>query len=182
MELTQAKSLALVLMTKHGLMKHGYQFQWDNRSRRFGAHRGRTRTIFLSRRLTLLNDEEEVKDTILHEIAHALDYVRNGFTYRYAPSGGYRRGKRLVHDDVWKAICVEIGCKPRRCYTDEEVVSPARKTRDVRYRLINRETGEVFKNYKKRPKNRDWSKVWITGRKHETFGKLAVVPVGEESL
>ncbi len=42
--------------------------------------------------------DEEVKDTILHEIAHALV------------------GKAHHHDDVWRAKALEIGCSGRRCH------------------------------------------------------------------
>jgi predicted SprT family Zn-dependent metalloprotease len=62
----------------------------------------------LSRMLTLLNDEAEVVDTILHEIAHAL-----------TPGDG--------HGPAWKAACLRIGAKPVRCYTDETVASPPRR-------------------------------------------------------
>lgn len=41
-------------------------------------------------------EPEEIKDTILHEIAHAL----------VGPNHG--------HDDVWKAECVKIGARPER--------------------------------------------------------------------
>lgn len=178
MEINEARTLAIVLMTKHGLMKHGYKFQWDNRSSRFGAHSGPKRIIFLSKRLTFLNDEEEVKDTILHEIAHALDYIRNGFCYRYAPSSSLHcRGKRLVHDEVWKDICREIGCKPHRCYTDKEVTSPTRKTREVKWHVIHKDTGEVCFKYKRRPNRKNWERIYIEGRKSETLGKLILVPV-----
>ena len=180
MELSEARNLAIVLMTRHGLMKHGYKFQWDNRGRRFGAHNGAKRTIFLSRRLTQLNPESEVKDTILHEIAHALDYIRNGFRYRYTYSSR-GRGKRLVHDDVWKAICVEIGCKPRRCYTDKEVVSPAKTSREVKWHVIHMDTGEVCFKYKRRPNRNNWNAVYVRGRKKETLGKLKLVPADNPS-
>jgi len=46
--------------------------------------------------------EEKVLDTIKHEIAHAL-----------TPRHG--------HDDVWKAKCHELGCKPEQ-YIDEGVI------------------------------------------------------------
>ena len=36
------------------------------------------KTIYLAKWYTELNDESEVRDTILHEIAHALSYERYG--------------------------------------------------------------------------------------------------------
>jgi predicted SprT family Zn-dependent metalloprotease len=44
------------------------------------------------------NGDDEVRDTILHEIAHAL----------VGPGHG--------HDGVWKAKCREIGARPEACY------------------------------------------------------------------
>ena len=43
-------------------------------------------------------DYKEIKDTILHEIAHALDWERN---------------RKAWHGHTWKAICREIGARPR---------------------------------------------------------------------
>ena len=63
--------------------------------------------ITLSRPLVLLNASQQVRDTLLHEIAHAL-----------TPGDGH--GRR------WKAKCVQIGAVPRRCYGEDEVVAPAR--------------------------------------------------------
>ena len=47
------------------------------------------------------NEDEEVYDTLLHEIAHALA----------GPGAG--------HGPVWKAICIKIGAKPHRCYGEQ---------------------------------------------------------------
>jgi hypothetical protein len=55
-----------------------------------------------------LNDEREVRDTILHEIAHAL-----------APPGA-------GHGAKWQAVALSIGCSGRRCY-GQEVARPAPK-------------------------------------------------------
>ena len=106
MNLYAAKHLARTLMAAHGL--RDWSFHFDHARRRFGTCQPTRRCITLSRMLTLLNDEDEVRDTILHEIAHAL-----------TPGDG--------HGPRWKAMCVKIGANPRRCYTDDHVTSPPRR-------------------------------------------------------
>ncbi|HZZ43842.1 MAG TPA: SprT-like domain-containing protein [Tepidisphaeraceae bacterium] len=101
----EARDLAVRLMREHGLA--GWGFRFDRARRRFGSCRWTERVITLSRPLVILNSPEQVRDTILHEIAHAL-----------APGDG--------HGAAWRQKCREVGAMPRRCYTDEEVVSPAR--------------------------------------------------------
>ena len=105
---SDARELARDLMRRHGLAGAGWRFEFDHARRRFGCcHYGR-KLITLSRPLTLLNGEAEVRDTLLHEIAHAL-------------TEGAGHGPR------WRAKCRELGAKPVRCYGDESVVSPARR-------------------------------------------------------
>jgi predicted SprT family Zn-dependent metalloprotease len=106
MNLYAARHLAGALMKQHGLVD--WSFRFDHARRRFGSCRCRLKLITLSRPLTFLNDETQVRDTILHEIAHAL-----------TPGAG--------HGDLWKRKCREIGADPNRCYTDQEVVSPPRR-------------------------------------------------------
>lgn len=105
MTLQDASKLAIKLMTKHNLIKSGWKFEFDNSKSRFGACHGRYNKITLSKNLVLLNDEHHVKDTILHEIAHALV------------------GTGHHHDSVWVNKAKEIGCVGTRCYS-EEVVKP----------------------------------------------------------
>jgi predicted SprT family Zn-dependent metalloprotease len=100
-----AKLLAFELLARHGLI--GWRFQFDHARRRFGSCRPGSKLITLSKPLTLLNSEQEVRDTLLHEIAHAL-----------TPGDG--------HGAKWKARCIEIGAVPRRCYSESEVAAPAR--------------------------------------------------------
>ena len=97
MNLYAARDLALALMRQHGL--HDWTFRFDHARRRFGSCRPRRRLITLSRPLAFLNEEAQVRDTILHEIAHAL-----------TPWDGHGRN--------WKRKCIEIGAEPRRCYGD----------------------------------------------------------------
>ena len=94
-------------MAQHGLTE--WQFAFNTNKRRAGVcrypARGRPGRIELSRHYVLRNPTDEVRDTILHEIAHALV--------------GHGHG----HDEVWRAKCVEVGARPERCY-DETVEMP----------------------------------------------------------
>jgi predicted SprT family Zn-dependent metalloprotease len=119
--LGRAKELALQLMAQHGLTEGNqwraatmhtvtsggmpWRFVWDNSKKRFGQCRYGRREIGLSEHLTLLNDEAHVRDTILHEVAHALVGSGHG------------------HDHVWKAMCIRIGAKPERCYDSTAVTA-----------------------------------------------------------
>ncbi len=104
MDTTTAASLARRLMRENGL--YGWTFEFDRAKRRFGACHYRTWTISLSAPLVSLNSEERVRNTILHEIAHAL-----------APGHG--------HDYVWRMRARSIGCDGLRCYDADSVVKPA---------------------------------------------------------
>ncbi len=91
MDLNQASILARELMDYHNLQD--WSFKFDTATVRFGCCWYRERKISLSRKLTLINHEDEVRDVILHEIAHAL-----------APESSN-------HDDIWKNIALSIGCR-----------------------------------------------------------------------
>lgn len=151
MKIKTAFSMLRSEMEAHGLTARGWVAMLDDAKKRFGICRMRAKEISLSRPLVHLNSEEEVRDTILHEIAHALAWIR------------HRRN--CGHDERWKAICVEIGARPERCF-DEGVISP-----ESPWALCHGESGEVFSTYDRKP-SRDAGLVWIRGRKAETLGKL----------
>ncbi|MEO7268446.1 MAG: SprT-like domain-containing protein [Knoellia sp.] len=94
MEISPALALGRRLLREHGL-EH-WNVTTDRAKTRAGVCRFAARTISLSAPLTRLHDEVEVRDTILHEIAHAL----------VGPSHG--------HDDVWRAKAMAIGCSGER--------------------------------------------------------------------
>ncbi len=101
MELERARYLAEMYLIKYGLID--WDFKFDKASRRFGCCRHSKQEITLSRRLTALNDESQVTDTILHEIAHALVGLEHG------------------HNKTWKHKAVELGCNGKRCYGKEVI-------------------------------------------------------------
>jgi SprT protein len=109
MTLKQAEELAKRLMRLHKLPRE-WSFAFDRSKVRFGKCDYRRKQISLSRYLVELNGEEEVQDTILHEIAHAL-----------APRG-------TGHGPVWRSLALSIGCNGRRCY-GHEVARPTPKYR-----------------------------------------------------
>jgi predicted SprT family Zn-dependent metalloprotease len=99
-QLCDAEKLAWELMQQHGLVPR-WKFVFDRAIRRFGSCNERKRLITLSARLTEMNSEYQVRDTILHEIAHALAGVRAG------------------HGRKWRRVASIIGCNARSCYGDE---------------------------------------------------------------
>ena len=72
MNTIEAKNMAVRLMDHHGLIEKGWTFVWMKMKRTFGQCWHSKKQILLSWPLTSLNDETTVRDTILHEIAHAL--------------------------------------------------------------------------------------------------------------
>jgi predicted SprT family Zn-dependent metalloprotease len=95
METRDALVLARALVAEHGLQ--GWTVGLDRAKTRAGACHYAKRLITLSGPLTRLHSDEHVRDTILHEIAHALV------------------GPKHRHDEVWRETAVRIGCTGERC-------------------------------------------------------------------
>ncbi len=102
-----ARRLTIELMCKHGL--HGWSFAFNNSKQLAGVCKISQRhgnRIELSVHFCERNPIEVVRDTILHEIAHALAGLKAG------------------HGPAWRAVCLRIGAKPVRCYDNEKVDMP----------------------------------------------------------
>lgn len=125
MELNVAKNMAITYMEQYGLLEKGWYFEFDNAKRRFGCCFYDHKKITLSSHLVKLNDVKDVKDTILHEIAHALCPGEN-------------------HNEVWRKKAIEIGCDGKRCYDSNEV-----KTLDGNYRSTCNNCNRTFKRFRK---------------------------------
>lgn len=95
MDLRDAYALAEHLLEEHGL--RGWRVEYDAAKNRAGVCRYSTRVLGLSAPLTALHDEDEVRDTILHEVAHALAGAAHG------------------HGAEWRRVATRIGCSGRRC-------------------------------------------------------------------
>jgi predicted SprT family Zn-dependent metalloprotease len=99
MELHKAQEWAELLIARHGA--EGYTFKWMERRKRFnraGQCNWKKKTIELQPCYAEQFSDEDVLNTILHEIAHAL-----------RPRHG--------HNKFWRKTAVSIGCNGKRCYT-----------------------------------------------------------------
>ncbi len=96
----------------------GYRFEWDGAKRRFGACHYGHKKITLSKPLCSINLDKiygKIKDTILHEIAHAFSVEV------------YGRINGRGHDWRWRGIALAIGCDGKRCYDSSAVEKPKAK-------------------------------------------------------
>lgn len=92
MELKKARKLAKKLMREHGL--YFWFFSFYNNYKAKGRCHPIIPLIQLNSEYVKANKEELVRNTILHEIAHAL-LGRKRFDHQ--------------HDDVWKELALNIG-------------------------------------------------------------------------
>jgi predicted SprT family Zn-dependent metalloprotease len=107
LNLNSAVTLARQLFVQYDL--ENWQFKFDHARTRFGCCNFSTKTISLSKILTELNSPQKIRDTILHEIAHALV------------------GKNHAHDKVWKEKILAIGGRAERCFRKSEIEMPQSK-------------------------------------------------------
>ena len=84
------------LMVYHGL--RDWTFEFDVSKRRAGLCNSRKQIISMSQEYVKAVSEEEAKDTLLHEIAHAL-------------VGGQQH-----HNIIWRAEARRLGCSAKVCH------------------------------------------------------------------
>ena len=122
----------------------GCKFKWDNAKLRFGSWQHRRLhafaddeyTLTLSKPLCSVNLDKiqtQIKDTILHEIAHALVHMVNPHD-------------KNVHGLLWQHIARQIGCSGNIYYSGENI-----KAVKAKYTLICPTCGKETSMYK-RPK------------------------------
>jgi len=122
MDLDAARRLARELMDQHRLTPQ-WSFRFDGARRRAGACNFATQTISLSSVLVPLYDQQTVRDTLLHEIAHALagpahhhDHVWKWYARTLgAPDNARLPGTLPAPSEPWVGTCPRCGAQ-RRLY------------------------------------------------------------------
>ena len=87
-------------MDWHGLLPQ-WKATYDHGRRRAGMCVHASKTLSFSRHMIARGSPVNMRNTLLHEIAHAVAGPRHG------------------HDRTWRAIARQIGCDGQRCHTME---------------------------------------------------------------
>ena len=88
-------ALATPLLEQHA---PGWVFAFDRATKRAGSCNYTTKTITVSKEYALKVPDANLRNTLLHELAHAIT------------------GPRTGHGPVWKSTAVRIGCTGDRCH------------------------------------------------------------------
>jgi predicted SprT family Zn-dependent metalloprotease len=104
----EIRDMAFELMNQHGLVAAGWKFDFNRAKTSNGKCKYDVKEISLSPFTCFQRPIDRVRNTILHEIAHAL------------LPGAH-------HNWRWKIKCREIGCDPSRIDEDNDVELPAGK-------------------------------------------------------
>ena len=149
MNLYEAQEMAKTLM--RSILDPTWKFEWNNRKGAFGVCNFSKKTIFLSRHFTQIENADHVRDTILHEIAHAI------------------AGCAAGHGREWREAARRIGlADPTRCSKSS---NPEAMAASYRYAIMYED--KIIKGYHRRP-TIDLTGRYLNGRP-ETKGKLRIV-------
>lgn len=97
MQLLDIETLAVELLENFPALSQ-WEIKIRNTSKAAGRCKYETRQIILSGIILPLMSEDDIRNTILHEIAHAL-----------TPGHG--------HNLYWRQTAIKIGCSGDRCYS-----------------------------------------------------------------
>ena len=123
MNSTKLMEEAAVLLKKHNLLDWSVELRPHTGFRLGGCHY-RLHLIALNTFYVANNSEEMVVDTLLHQVAHAL-------------TPGHQ------HDVVWKAMAIQLGCRPDRNAMTGLVLQPGR------YKAVCPTCQAIFYKYRK---------------------------------
>ena len=149
MNRTAAIKMYASLMWEHGLIQEGWKPKLNSRSKcRLGACHYRNKTLDISVWHVDNGTDEAIKDTMLHEIAHAI--------------AGHRAG----HGPDWQAVCRRIGAKPEQYAGEED------SNKNLPWRLaVRNEDGTITPLSRIGARRTDVSRKMVRG-KPETLGRL----------
>lgn len=107
MSAADVEAFASQKMREYGLTERGWVFAWINTKRYMGRCDYRKKRIEISKQFLGVAPDYEMRDTVLHEIAHAL-------------TPGHH------HNKTWKRACKLVGAKPIAvCRDDSFDLEPA---------------------------------------------------------
>ena len=156
MEKETCRNFAHEELKKWGLTEKGWKFTFNRALSYAGYCEPNKKEIRISGPICEVETEEFIKDTVLHEIAHALAGCEHG------------------HDTVWQSWARKVGASTAATYHESKAIKNA-KLAKAKYVMCFE--GKVVKPYLRKPAASTFSKVpfmWLRNRKDETYGKLTI--------
>jgi len=101
MNIQQTYDLVVDLLKKHGLREQGWTFAVSRGKYVLGSCVYKTKTIKISKYLIQLGTDQEVRDTVMHEVGHAL------------------AGGKAGHGWLWRQKCRDVGLMNPEQYAGE---------------------------------------------------------------
>lgn len=128
----------------------------EKRNNTFGWASNREKLVIINWWLHKSSVKENIVDTMLHEIAHALDFINRG---------------RTDHGPKWQRLARELGCKAK---------AVSKKAVNVEYKFVMAlhygNTLEFVKGYHRKPSRtivgQKMPFTYLPGRKEESLGNL----------
>lgn len=103
--LDHIEAFAAAKIAEH-LPPEGWTFSWLTTKRTMGLCDYRTKMVSASKIYVGIASVEQLENTVLHEIAHAL--------------AGFKAG----HGFAWERACVAIGAEPKRLFDASQISPP----------------------------------------------------------
>lgn len=156
MNLVEYREFAYEELEKWGLLEKGWTFVLSQAVVVAGFCDPSAKVIKLSQPIAEVETEAFNKDTILHEIAHAL------------------AGCHQAHNYVWKRWAVKVGCDPTATYKDRDAID---KLQLSKTKYVMCYGTKIVQTYLRKPNKRtilNIKEYWATGHKTETKGKLSI--------
>lgn len=105
----QTYDLVVDTLKKHGLREKGWTFTVSRGKNILGSCVYKTKTIKISKYLIQLGTDEEVRETVLHEVGHAL------------------AGGKAGHGWLWREKCRDVGLMNPKQYSENISYDPPHK-------------------------------------------------------
>ena len=148
----------------------GWDVVWDRAVKRLGCCMFNRRVLSFSRffvQTYLDKDQELIRRTVLHELAHALAWEK----YR-------ERG----HGPAWHRACCALGIADERSVCKCDDFAPPERQKKPTYALCHAITGEVYRYYYRKPNYSAYRLrlSYIPGQRAQTLGKLKLIDLREQ--